>query len=263
MFENLLAVDIYSWATLLALLGSLSLAALLGKYTWGRRFKHTNTTDDELKVVLGAALSLFALLIGFILSFAINGYNQRVMSEENEAIAIGNALQHTTLLDESQQEQAEAMLRQYLALRIQFFETNDDAQRAELRLQAIQLQTRMWTAISKIALAHPNTIFKTALDASSNLYTSQQKTMSSWRRQVPNAAWAILLMFGLCSSFMIGYNIRGREGSNLLILTFPVITALALFLIAEIDVPGRGLIQVVPSNLEAITVTLAHGGLAP
>ncbi|MCO7636836.1 hypothetical protein [Kerstersia gyiorum] len=263
MHADLLDIDIYSWTTLVALLASLTLAAFLGKYTWGRRFKHSNTSDDELKVVLGAALSLFALLIGFILTFAINGYNLRVSAEENEAIAIGNALQHTTLLEESKQEQAEQMLRHYLELRIQFFETNDNALRADLRLQAIQLQTRMWTLISKIALANPNTIIKTALEASNNLYTAQQKTMSSWRRQVPNAAWAILLLFGLCSNFMIGYNIRGKQGSNLLILTFPVITALALFLIAEIDVPGRGMIQVAPDNLQAIKVTLAHGGLAP
>lgn len=69
----------------------LSFSALLGKFTWGRKFEHDAVTEDEIKIVLGATLSLFGLLIGFILSFAIGGYNARVAAEENEAIAIGNA----------------------------------------------------------------------------------------------------------------------------------------------------------------------------
>lgn len=70
-------------------------------------------------------------------------------------------------------------------------------------------------------------------------------------------------MFGLCSNFLIGYNVRGQKGSNRLIFIIPAITALALFMIAEIDVPGKGIIHVSPDNLQALLVTLSHGGLMP
>ena len=41
----------------------------------------------------------------------------------------------------------------------------------------------------------------------------------------------------------------------------PIFTALALFMIAEIDVPGKGLIRVAPDNLNALILTLEQGGL--
>lgn len=117
--------------------------------------------------------------------------------------------------------------------------------------------------ISKIAKVKPDPILAMALNACNDLYTAQQKTLASWRNQVPGTAWAILLVFGLCSNFLLGYNVRGQRGSNRLIFIIPAITALALFMIAEIDVPGKGIIHVSPDNLQALLVTLSHGGLMP
>lgn len=247
-------VDESSWIIFVSMLASLAFAAFLGKFTWKKRIKDDSQNDDELKIVLGATLSLFGLLIGFILSFAISGYNTRLAAEENEAVTIGNAFQRTSLLTETQQAKAEGILQQYLHLRIQFFNQTDETRRAKLRMDAIHMQNRMWAEISKIAKAKPDSVIATVLNASNDLYTAQQKTLSSWRRQIPNAAWGILILFGLCSNFLIGYNIRGKSGSNILILTIPTITALALFMIAEIDAPGRGIIRVTPTNLEALTV---------
>lgn len=253
-------IDSNSWLLLMGIFVSLSLAAFLGKFTWGRKPKRDPINEDGLKIVLGATLSLFGLLLGFILSFAISGYNTRVTAEENEAIAIGNALQRTTLLQAQHQGPAQKMLLDYLQLRIQFFDSSDDEQRAQARLASIRMQTRMWVLISNITKANPDPILTTALNACNDLYTTQQKTMASWRHQIPVAAWVILLVFGLCSNFLIGYNIRGDKHNALIFIT-PAVTALALFMIAEIDVPGKGIIHVQPDNLKTISITLAHGGL--
>ena len=263
MLEILHSIDLYSWILLAAILVGLSFAAFLGKFTWRPGFEHDAKTEDELKIVLGATLSLFGLLIGFTLSFAISGYNTRMAAEENEAIVIGNAFQRVTLLQESHQDQARGILQDYLSLRIRFFETMDDDMRMSIRMESIRMQTRMWTLISRIAKASPDPVIATALNACNDLYTAQQKTMASWRHQIPGAAWAILLVFGLCSNFLIGYNIRGKSGSNTLIFIIPAVTALALFMIAEIDVPGKGIIHVSPDNLTAVRATISNGGLMP
>lgn len=263
MFSPLHSVDPDSWLLLAAITLLLGLSAYLGKRLFARQSRRNEAADDELKIVLGATLSLFGLLIGFILSFAINGYNTRVAAEENEAIAIGNAFQRTTLLDHAHQEQAEDMLNQYLQSRIQFFEANDENHRAQIRMQSIQIQTTMWTLIGRIAKNKPDPVIVTVLDAANDLYTAQQKTIASWRQQIPAAAWAMLLFFGVCSNFLIGYNVRGRKGINTLVLTMPVVTALTLFMIAEIDVPGKGMIHVTPDNLKAVQITVSRGGLAP
>ncbi len=242
---------------------TLSLSALLGKVIWKRKKQENLAEEDELKIVLGAILSLFGLLIGFLLTFAISGYNDRIQAEEDEAVAIGHAFQRSSLLEDKYQIQAEAMLQDYLSLRIQFYESTDNAERANARMASIQLQTKMWLMLSKIAKEEPNSMIVTVLDACNNLYTAQQRTISSWRNQVPFPAWILLIVFALCSNFLIGYNIRGIHGNNSLILLLPILTTLALFMIAEIDVPGEGIIHVTPENLKAVRITVSNGGLAP
>ncbi len=253
-----------SYATLAISIIVLGLAAILGKKWWWYKQDKSDSGNDEVKLVLGAILSLFGLLIGFLLTIAISGYNTRFAAEENEAIAIGNAFQRTSLLDTvAHQEVGEMYLQDYLSLRILFYTATDKNQRAQARLDSIKMQTKMWLYVSDIAKAKPNPINASILSAVNDLYTAQQKTMSSWRRQIPSAAWILLGLFALCSNFLIGYNIRGARGHFLLVMTFPALTTLALFMIAEIDVPGEGIIHVTPENLMMVRETVDKGGLAP
>jgi hypothetical protein len=41
-------------------------------------------------------------------------------------------------------------------------------------------------------------------------------------------------------------------------LVLPFLTTLALFMIAEIDIPGEGIIHVTPDDLEALKIAVAN-----
>lgn len=75
-------------------------------------------------------------------------------------------------------------------------------------MESIRMQTHMWELVSKIAKANPDPVIATALNVCNDLYTTQQKTMASWRHQIPGATWFLLIIFGVCSNFLIGYNSR-------------------------------------------------------
>lgn len=256
-------VDSYSWALLFGIFVVLSGSALLGKFAGVRTTKKNNPDlEDELKIVLGATLSLFGLLVGFMLSFSMSGYDARIGAEENEAIAIGNAFQRTTLLDERHRDQAKAILTDYLNLRIRFYETLDEDKRETIRFESIGMQAHMWALISKIATQNPNPVLTSALNACNDLYVTQQKTMSSWRHNIPQAAWVVLIVFGIFGNYLIGRTIRNRRGSQSLLLIIPAISALAMFMIAEIDVPGKGIVHVEPDNLKSIHLMVNTTGLA-
>lgn len=262
MSDLLALVDADSLKMLLSIFVTLGLAAWVGQLVRSHRAKGGAEQDEGIKIILGATLSLFGLLIGFLLSFAISGYNTRVSAEENEAIAVANAYQRTSLLpNASTQVQAQAILEKYLTARIRFYESTDDKLRAELRMDSIQLQGKMWTFVSEAAKQTPNPVTMSLVEACNQLYITQQKTMASWRQQIPLAAWLILIVFGVCSNFLIGYNMHGGKRGVRWALVVPFVTALALFMVAEIDVPGKGVIHVTPQNLEALQQTLANGGL--
>src|SRR5690606_18694175 len=176
----------------LAIFFVLALSAWAGSAVAGRQKKVDPAKEEGLQIVLGATLTLFGLLIGFLLSFAISGYNARVSAEEDEAMALARACQRT----------------QYLAARIAFYHEEDYGQRMALRMQSIELQTKMWNFVSAAAKQSPNQLTMSLVDACGELYISQQKTMASWHDQIPLAAWLILIVFGVCSNFLLGYTTR-------------------------------------------------------
>lgn len=231
----------------------LSSAAYAGKYLLKNH--RTNLNDDQAKIVLGAILSLLGLLIGFVLSISIAGYNDRQKTEENEMVMIGVALQRTQLLTSPQQEKAEKLLHEYLDTRIEFFKSKNQLENKNWKTASIEKQNDLWKIAVIEANKTPTPVMASVLTAYNDLYISQEKTTVSWRDQIPNIVWSLLIFFAIVSNFLIGYNARKEQGINLLILILPFLMALALFIIAEIDIPGQGVIHVTPDDLLSLKET--------
>ena len=65
-----------------------------------------------------------------------------------------------------------------------------------------------------------------------------------------------MAIIALCSNALIGYR-SGKVGPWLLFV-LPLIVSFAFVLIADIDAPRHGLIEVRPQNLEALANSLAE-----
>ena len=77
---------------------SLSLASESGAWLRRRYSGASDERNEALSVILGATLTLLALIIGFTFSMATNRYDQRKNFEEAEANAIGTELLRTFYL---------------------------------------------------------------------------------------------------------------------------------------------------------------------
>lgn len=237
----------------------LLIACYGGKYLFQRRQGKDNIGDTETSIVLGAILSLLALMIGFVLSIAIQGFDERQKTEQSEAIAIGSAYQYSKLFDTEHQLVAQQLLDQYLAARIEFFTHDNPETITAIKGQSLALQSQLWNIIVELnnnlpplqtniqGLRIQN--LSTVMTAYNQLYASQQNTYASWKVKIPNAAWLLLITFAFFTNMLIGYNIRGTKGRNWLMLILPILTTLSLFIIADIDTPGEGIINFNPTNL--------------
>lgn len=237
------------------ILFTLGLAAYLGQTAY-----RPQTVDDsgDITLVSGAVLSLSGLLIGFMFSLSISGYASRGKAEVREALAIGHVWQYSTLQPQEVQKKTDTLLRAYLDDRIRFF-TEDSGQGRRTWLQLSQeKQRQLWQLIVSEATHNPTAVMASVLTAYSELYTSLQETQADWRRQIPDAGWGVLIVFATCASFLSGYQYRGRARRHVFFLLLPGLTALALFMIAEIDLPGEGLIRVTPDDLHQLASMLAR-----
>jgi hypothetical protein len=91
--------------------------------------------------------------------------------------------------------------------------------------------------------------------------TSQHQTSAVWKRQIPDAAWLVLIVFAASACFLVGHQYHERGVHHFYLLLLPALTSLVLFVIAEIDIPGQGIIRVMPDDLEQLSASLMAGSV--
>lgn len=230
-----------------------SVAVFVGDWLRRRRQGVEETERKDLATILPAALTLLTLLIGFSFSMAANRYDQRKMMEEDEANAIGTEYARAGLLP-GQTAQIRALLRQYTAQRILFYEVTDPAQRAAINAETAGLQAALWDSVAPAALASPSPVSALAVSGMNDVLNAQGYTQAMFWNRLPSGAWILMIgVAGFCS-FLFGYS--EYRGARLRLWILPVIVALPLGLVADMDSPRQGMIRVVPQNLLALQAML-------
>ena len=146
------------------------------------------------------------------------------------------------------------LLKDYLAQRISDYRSRDSKVLHHIDVRTANLQAQMWSAVTASAIAQPNPVRALVLSGMNDVLNSQGYTQAAWRNRVPTEAWILMAVIAMFCNLMLGYAAQGRSAYLLLIL--PAVLSIALFLIADIDSPRRGLIEVRPVNLESLAESL-------
>ena len=232
---------------------SLSLASATGVWARKRYPKVSDEQQDDLSIILAATLTLLSLIIGFSFSMATNRYDQRKNFEEAEANAIGTEILRADLLSAADAASVRRLLDQYLNQRIQFYTNKDDTQRARIDQRTAQLEAELWAVVRGPAAAQATAVAALALAGMNDVINSQGYTQAAYWNRIPTAAWCLMAAIALCSNVLFGY--RSRNAGRLA-LVLPLVVSIAFLLIADIDAPRHGLIEVRPQNLESLATSL-------
>jgi len=104
---------------------------------WERYREVREALHDDFTFILGAALTLLGLIIGFTFSMAVSRYDQRKNCEEQEANAIGTEYLRASLLSAADAAKLRGLLRNYLDQRLLNYKAGN-----EVELKQIDAQTR-------------------------------------------------------------------------------------------------------------------------
>ncbi len=235
------------------------LAGRIGASFRKRQGQMQTEIRDDLGLILGAALTLLGLIIGFTFSMAVSRYDQRKNFEEAEANAIGTEFLRADLLPAADAVKIRSLLKNYLDQRILFYDHNSGDQLSQINDATAQLETDLWNAIRAPASAQPTPISAIVVSGMNDVLNSQGYTQAAWWNRIPVAAWALLLAISLCCNLLIGYYAFHIEAKTFLFLVLPLVLAISFFLIADIDSPRGGVIRVHPQNLVSLAQSLnAH-----
>jgi hypothetical protein len=227
----------------------------------GAAFRTQQPLDDglrhDLDVVVAATLTLLGLIIGFSFSMATDRYDQRKNCEEAEANAIGTEYVRADLLPAADAARARALLVEYLDQRILFYQTVDQDALRRINDATVQLQSELWTAVKAPANAeHATAVLGLVISGMNDVLNSQGYTQAAWWNRIPRAAWILMGLIAICANLLFGYAARHAKAGIIHVLVLPLVLSIALFLIADIDSPRRGVIHVNPQNLISLAQSL-------
>jgi hypothetical protein len=225
----------------------LLLAALLGVVTQKVWSPVRMGDQNELNIVQSAALTLLGLIVGFSFSMAVSRYDQRKNLEEAEANAIGTEYLRADLMPESAAAATRGLLKRYLDQRILFYLTIDQSKLERIGADTAELAADLWASARSVAAAQPTPVSALVASGMNDVLNSADFTIAAWLDRIPIPAWWLMLMIGVGSNVTLGFG--AKRFNSLLLLVVPLTVSVSFFLIADIDSPRGGVVQVAPQNL--------------
>ena len=216
-----------------------------------RRFG-TRRHVSQTSVVTGALLGTVGLLAAFSLQIVEGRFAERKMLILEDANTISTAYRRANLLPEPHAEQARAILRDYIAVKLQA------AHRQEMP-GAIAEANRDQKAVTKVARAAvredphslPAVKFEEAIDVMMDTH-QERITVSFFHRLPPPMLVALYVIAAMCL-LLHGYS-AGLTRMRVPIAAFGLIVSLStlLFLIVELDRPWQSIFSI---SQEPMTAT--------
>ena len=186
---------------------------------------------EDLGIILGASLTLLALIIGFSVSMASTRYDQRKNLEEAEANAIGTEILRADLLPPPSAANVRSLLGAYLDQRILFYINQDDTRQTQIDQLTSKLQGDLWVAVRGPATAQPTPVAALVLAGMNDVINSQGYTQAAFWNRLPVAVWWLMMAIALCSNVLFGFRSRDGKAARKLAFVLPFVIAIAFLLI--------------------------------
>lgn len=217
----------------------------------GRALGVGKADDPERQPTASAISSAVTGLAAFILSFTFglvaDRYDMRSSLVRDEANAISTVYQLADILPDSDRERAQALVREYVALRLAVHASRDPAGVPG----AVRESTRIQEALWRLALAHarqsPNTNLSGQLVQAVNAISDLQANRMSVavHQRIPMGLWMALVVLMLLSALAVGYvNAVDETRRSRLVPVLAAAFALVVALIAVLDRPDSTFIDV-------------------
>lgn len=243
-------------------------AAIEFGYRLGVR-NHERTEDEKespVSAIAGTILGLLAFILAFTFAIVSDRYDARKGLVRDEANLIRTAYVRADFLPEADRAQATALLRDYVAVRLQLVTTGALDQLQAAMIEADRVQRQLWATAVANARVDMNSdvaaLYIEALNEMTNVHWLRVAIGAQAR--VPTAIWWMLFALVFLGMWGIGYQ-TGIAGSKrtwaMLILALSF--SLVMVLIVEMDRPHSDLIPVTQRPLEDLKNWMAAGQAVP
>jgi len=193
--------------------------------------------------MVGATLGLLAFMLAFTFGLAGSRFEDRRQVLLSEANAIGTTYLRAAMLPEPMRTEAKNLLREYVDVRL---EAVEPGKMDQALAKSEELHNRLWSVAIATAEKERTAItslFIQSLNEVIDLHA--ERLQAGLRSRVPGMIWIVLFVLAILAMVIMGYH-AGLANSrrSLAVLALILGFSSVLFLIADLDRPGHGTLQV-------------------
>lgn len=232
-------------ATLILFAGMVALSRVGRRLALRRAALDPDGAWQGIGVVDGAVFGLLGLIVALTFNGAVTRFDARRTLVVEEANAIATAYRRVDLLPAQSQPALRDGIRRYLDLRLQAYRRFPDLAAARAELDAShRLQAQLWRQ-ALAAMSGPAPGMVLVGQAMNQMFDLAEKQGAAILLHPPMVVFAILFGLGLVGSLLAGYAMASPGSRDRLrTLCFAAVTALAFYVILDIEFPRLGLIRI-------------------
>ena len=249
------------WSFFFIAIATIVLAHELGfRLGTARARRADREKDATVGGMVAAELGLLAFLLAFAFGIAASRFDARRQALLDEANAIGTAYLRTAFLPEPHRAEVRRLLKEYVDVRIAATQGGsvEDAVR-----QSEELHERLWAGAVAAAEKDPRSIpvglFVESLNEVIDLHA--KRVTVSLQSRIPLPVWVVFFAVAFLSFGAMGYH-GGLTGTTRspAVLVVAVTFAAVIWLVADLDRPGQGILRVSQQPMIDLQKSMAPQG---
>lgn len=227
-------------------------------YRIGKHHKNVIETDvkSQTNMIIGSILGLLGLLLGFTFSLALDKYGARSRAVINEANSLQTALLRTELLKTPYDTQGCRLLYKYINEQIKIGKADIYKKQdlTEISLKTKKITEDLWhLAIANSKDNVSNLSINLFTDAINKAINTEEERVALAREHVPEPILYCLFIVFIVAVGLLGYSSGWSERrSPYPSMIMSILISLIIYIIIDLDRPGRGLIRVDQSSMESL-----------
>ncbi|PWT95307.1 MAG: hypothetical protein C5B55_01485 [Blastocatellia bacterium] len=246
-------LDPFPLWTLLPITIAIALISVDAGFRIGR-YRRKRTADEPEAPpagMVGATLGLLAFMLAFTFGLAGSRFETRRQLVLSESNAIRTAYLRAELLAEPTRTNERTMLREYVETRL--VGTQPD-KIAESIAKSEDLHKRMWSEAATLVEKEKTAItslFVQSLNQIIELH--EQRIVAGLRSRIPSAIWIGLYSLLILAMMAVGYQeAMASKRRSLAVLMLVIGFSTVMVLIADLDRPGQGFLQVSQESMSDV-----------
>jgi hypothetical protein len=221
------------------------------------RHKSEGEPEAPLGSLVGAMLGLLAFMLAFTFGIAAERFDTRKQLVLDEANAIQTAYLRASLMPSAHGEEVRRLLKDYAEMRLEttfadYLAMLDDSEK---------IQRQLWAQVELVAKQDVDSELRSLFTASINDLINVHQSRRTFRLeyQIPGMVWVVLYMLTALTMVSVGYQVR-MSGTRRLRGMPVMVTAFALviLMIADLDTPGRGFLNVTRAPIADVLQMMDH-----